>query len=326
MPHSRDRAIDPSIAAAASGDAPGRPGMSGVVLARRDAIGTLLAGSSAVALGVAGADAKSRDRRGADPQALAASLPTSDPAFNVRALGRLQGDLSGKTLYSYSQGLVFGLVPGDGPPLAEYGRLIYRTEGVSVRMSRTRPDGSIEDRSRNWLFYRDADSGEYITEFTNPYTGERLSVPTFRGGIGGSVMTVNGPQISANFTMESTVFNRPLQLGWTFVGDTAFAHRHAFTRWKEGATGFQKTEMTLDAWVCRIADVANERLTMIPSSYSWTSQTEWQSWLKMRGRPGAMLWRNDSQKVDRIDALPKAFVERSEKMMPGKLTEPLTWA
>jgi hypothetical protein len=46
----------------------------------------------------------------------------------------------------------------------------------------------------------------------------------------------------------------------------------------------------------------------------------------MRGKPGAMLWRNDSIKVDRIDLLPGRFVAQCEKMMPGKLAEPLTWA
>ncbi len=294
-------------------------------LSRRDALGALAAGGSLAALAVPQV-AEAAPRKAPDFATLAASLPTRDPAFNVRTIGRLQGDISGRVHYSYSQGTVFGLVPAEGPPLADYGRLIYRTEGVSVRMSRARADGAIEDRARNWMFYCDPDTSEYITEFRNPYTGETLPVPTFRGGIGGNVMTINGPQVSATFTMESTVFNRPLQLDYKFVGDTAWIHRHAFTRWKEGATGFQKTEMTLDAWVCRIADLANEKLTMIPSSYSWTSQTEWQSWLKMRGKPGAMLWRNDSIKADSIDLLPRRFVAQCEKMMPGKLAEPLTWA
>lgn len=253
-------------------------------------------------------------------------LPTRDPAFNVKTIGRLQGDISGRTIYSYSAGQVFGLVPGEGPPLGDYGRKLYDTEGVSVRMSRVRADGAVEDRSRNWMFYKDPASGAYLSEFRNPYTGDTVAVPTFRGGIGGGVMTVNGPQVSANFTMESTVFGKPLLLDWRFIGDQVWIYRHAFTRWKESSTGFQKTEMTLDCWACRVEDVANDALTMIPSVYSWTSQTEWQSWLKMRGKPGAMLWRNESVKLKSPDQLPREFVAMSDKMLPGKLTEPLTWA
>jgi hypothetical protein len=295
-------------------------------LTRREAVAAFGAGAATLLAAGASPRAAAEARKLPNYVSLAASLPIKDPAFNVRTLGRLQGDLSGKTLFSYSQGLVFGLIPGDGPALSDYGRLIYRTDGVAVKMSRVRADGAIEDRSRNWMFYRDAETGAYIDEFKNPYTGETVPVPTFRGGIGGNVMTVNGPQVSANFTMESTVFNKPLLLDYMFAGETAAIRRHAFTRWKESSTGFHKTEMTLDAWSCKLIDLANDKLTMIPSVYSWTSQTEWQSWLKMRGKPGAMLWRNESFKFDSVDALPRAFVERSEKMMPGKLTEPLTWA
>jgi hypothetical protein len=164
-----------------------------------------------------------------------------------------------------------------------------------------------------------------LTEFRNPYTDEVVPVPTFRGGISGSVMTESGPEVSASFTMESTIFNRPVQLDWKFFGEHAWIYRHAFTRWLERASGLHKTEMTLDCWVCRIEDIANTRLTMLPSNYSWTSQTEWQSWLKMRGRPGAMLWRTDGVKLTAVDQLPREFVDQSEKALPGKLTEPLSW-
>jgi len=254
-----------------------------------------------------------------------ARLPIDDPAFNVRILGRLQGDLSGRPVFNYVSGQVFGLVPGEGPALADYGRMLYRVEGGGVRMSRQRADGAVEERSRGWMFYQDPQTGAYLDEFENPYTGKKVTVPTFRGGISGSVMTVKGPEYSSNFPMESTVLDRPLQLNWRFIDDQVWISRHAFTRWTERSTGFHKTEMTLDCWTCRVADVVNEKLTMIPSQYSWTSQTEWQSWLKMRGMPGAMLWRNEGTIVKSIDDLPPSFVERSNIKLPGALNEPLTW-
>ncbi|MCP5472397.1 MAG: DUF1838 family protein [Steroidobacteraceae bacterium] len=287
---------------------------------RRKAIGTLGAAGSLLGLATS---VSARGRRKVNTAVVAARLPIRDPAFNVMILGKLQGDLSGKTVYSYQQGRVFGLVPGDGPALGDYGRLLYRMEGGSVRSSRLRADGAVTEKSRGWLFYRDAETNAYISEFANPYTGETVSVPTFRGGITGGVVTVNGPELIANFPMESSVFNRPMLLDWHFFGERAWIYRHAFTRWREGASGVHRTEMTLDCWVCDVADVANEGLTHIPSSYSWTSQTEWQSWLRMRGKPGAMLWRTDGFVVDSIDQLPKEFVAQCERMLPGQLASPL---
>lgn len=250
-------------------------------------------------------------------------LPTRDPLFNVKTLGRLQGDLSGKTSYAYTHGRVFGLAPGNGPSLAEYGRLLYFVEGVSVRSSTLREDGAIVERNRNWLFYKDPESGSYLSEFDNPYTGEKLPVPTFRAGITGAVIGVRGPELAANFKLESTVFDRPMLLDWQFIGDRAWIYRQAFTRWLEKSSGSHRTEMTLDCWVCNASDIANDRLTHIPNDYSWTSQTEWQSWLNMGNRPGAMLWRTDGTLLSSIDQLPQEFVEQCEQKMPGQLTTPL---
>jgi hypothetical protein len=299
-------------------------------LTRRRALAALALAAGTGTVAASAAAPARRDPRGGRRQRqlspLAATLPIADPAFNVRVMGRLQGDLSGRTIYSFVTGRVFGLVPGEGPPLSAYGRLLYRTDGVAVQMSRLRADGSVEERSRKWSFYKDPETGAYLGEFRNPYTGETLPVPPFRGGITGGVMTADGPEITASFAMESSVFGRPMLLDWRFIGEQAFIYRHAFTRWKEPSTGFHKTEMTLDAWVCRIEDVADDSLTMIPSVYSWTSQTEWQSWLRMRGHPGAMLWRQERVAFEEPAALPREFVEHSEKRLPGALAEPLSWS
>ncbi len=295
-------------------------------LTRRKALLATLSAPGALAMASAPLAAASGSRGNRRQAAAVAALPIDDPAFNATILGKLQGDVSGKVHYSYGPGLVFGLVPGEGPPLADYGRLLFRVEGVGVRRSRVLPNGNVQDRSRGWMFYRDAVTGEYLDEFSNPYTGELLKVPTFRGGISGSVMTPNGPEVSANFSMESTVFNQPVRLDWRFVGDRVLISRHAFTRWKESSSGNVKTEMTLDNWACTIDDVLDHRRrTLIPSIYAWTSQTEWQTWLKMKGRPGGLLWRTDRTLVPDIADLPPALVERSERLLPGKLTEPLTW-
>jgi len=45
----------------------------------------------------------------------------------------------------------------------------------------------------------------------------------------------------------------------------------------------------------------------------------------MSGRPGGLLWRIDSVVLDDIEQLPGVFVERLQKLLPGKLQERLTW-
>lgn len=298
-------------------------------LTRRDIMRAFAIGCSTSPLFAGGAHAaqSSDPAKTRPPTASGAtrSLPTHDPAYNLRTLGRLQGDLSGRTIFAYSDGCAFGLAPGDGPPLADYGRILYRVEACAVRISRLRADGALEERSRSWMFYRDPDSGRYLEEFRNPYTGATVPVPTFRGGVSGSITTVRGPQFRASFPMESTALGRPMLLDWRIVGDHAWVSRHAFTRWKEAATGVHKTEMTMDSWACRVADLLDDKLSAVPAAHSWMSQTEWQSWLGMRGRPGAMLWRIDGANFASVADLPPEFVERSNRLLSGALADALSW-
>jgi hypothetical protein len=255
--------------------------------------------------------------------AKAAPVDLADPRFNMMTLSKLQSDLSGKVNYGYSRGQVYGIRVGKGLQIAEYGVRIYDYEGASVKRSRVRADGSVETRSRSWLFYRDPETGAYLKSFKNPYTGQTVDVPPFRGGISGGVLTLNGPEVSANFTMESTVFNKPTKLEYMVVGKRAWITRHAFTRWvpKGGAA---RTEFTLDVWECLAKDLYNMRSTAIEATSSWTSQTEFQTWLKMpEDVQGHQIWRSDGMRVYSIDDLPPDFVKQSKAEMPGLLTDPI---
>jgi hypothetical protein len=262
-----------------------------------------------------------------ESEAESASAPTGidfhDPATNVKLFGRLDGDLSGRIVYSFSTGSVFGLVPGQGLAPDDYGKHLFDFDGCGVKISRLRADGSVEQKSRGWLLYKDPETGVYLDDFVNPYTKEKVAVPPFRAGISGSVMTKDGPQVSASFPMESTIYGKPMRLRWRFMGDFAVATRSAFTRWKERQTGSLRTEMTIDTYVMKASDLANEALTHIPNTYAWTSETQWLSMLKMGDRPGHNLWRSNGVKVFSMDGLPKEFIAATEKKQPGILTDPL---
>ena len=247
-----------------------------------------------------------------------------DPRAAMLILAKLQGDVSGRTVYGYQRGQVYGLVGGQGLPIEKYGRRIYDYEGGGVGRSRILANGDIETVSRSWLFYTDPETGEYIKQFRNPYTGETLDVPPFRGGISGGTLTPNGPKVSASFTMESTAIGRPIKLEVKTVGPHSWVSRQAFTRWTPKGSTKARTEFTLDTWTVKTTDLANAALTLIPSTSSWTSQTEWQTWLKMpEDQAGQQLWRADGTKMTAIDQLPERFVRHSRDEHGGILTDPL---
>jgi Protein of unknown function (DUF1838) len=240
-----------------------------------------------------------------------AGVDLKDPNFNLRALSRLQGGMDERVSYGFQRGHVYGIINGRGLPIDQYGKKLYGYEGGGLRKARVLADGSVQTVSRGWLFYTDAETGEYMTEFTNPYSNEKVTVPIFRAGISGGTLTKDGPKTSANFTMESTIYNRPTQLEYSFLGDRAFISRHAFTRWKPRAEPNQRTEMTIDVWDCAIRDLFNDRNTGIARTTSWTSQTEFQTWLKMPETvQGHQIWKADGARVSAIADLPARFVAR----------------
>ncbi len=284
------------------------------------AVGTALAGTARAGTASAGTAFAGTSK----PSRVSPDFPRDDPAFNVLTIGKLQGDLSGATTFVYNPGVVYGVIPGQGLAPGEFGRRLFRVEGCTRRISRRLPDGSVEERSRNWMFYRDADSDAWLTKFRNPWTGQLLDVPPWRGSPGRSRLTVNGPELQGSARFENTSVGRPLALDWRSLGETTWVGRQSSTRLRD-ASGRFRNEMSVDAWVCRTRDMADTRLTHIPSTNAWTSFAEWMPWLGMESRPGNLLWRIESTVLHTADALPAAFRERLQQLLPGKLEEPLGW-
>jgi len=253
------------------------------------------------------------------------SVPLDDPAFNVRTVGKLLGDLSGVVTYTWNPGTVYGVIPGAGLPPGEFGRALYRVEGVTQRISRLLEDGSVEERSRNWMFYVDAEHDEYLSRWRNPYTGEELEVPPWRGSPSRSVLTVRGPEVNFGTGFENTSLGKPPKLSYRTLGERTWITRHAATRLTDAA-GKHRNELSIDAWICNTADLLDERLTHIPSTYTWTSHAEWQPWTKMQGRAGHVLWRIESVVLHKQSDLPQRFLRHLEALLPGKLDEPLNWS
>lgn len=280
---------------------------------RRAALG------SAVGLAIGGGvlDAGARTHR-------KATLPIDDAGFNVVTIGKLQGDLSGRPTYTYNPGFVFGVVPNAGRAPDDFARLLYRVEGVTKRLSRLLDDGSVEETTRNWMVYCEADTGEYLRRFRNPYTQEMLDVPPLRGSPSRSRLTVRGP-VTASFPgLENTSIDKPLDVRWRLLGDSAWLTRYSASRIRT-ASGTVRNEFSIDAWVCRRSDLQRRGSTHVPSSYTWTSHAEWQPWLNMARYPGHLLWRIEPTVLFDIAALPPALVARLDEVAPGQLAAPLSW-
>ena len=249
----------------------------------------------------------------------------NDPKDQLLIFEKIQGDLSGKMTFSYSEGRVFGIRPDRPDSLDVFGKEIFRYSGCGMKIMRLLDNGNVETKSKGWLLYRDPETGEFLSEMTNPYTGELVEVPAFRAGIRGGIMTPRGPEVDASFTMESTAIGAPLNLVFTKMGNKMHITRHAFTKWFESKSQTWRTEMTLDTYDIDIKYLYDKSYTHIPSEYHWTSETSWLSLLKMAETPGHMIWTSSgSNFYNKID-LPDDFIAATEAKQPDIFGEELKW-
>lgn len=258
-----------------------------------------------------------------ESQALAYDLNDAEDQFLI--FQKLQGDLSGKKIYSYSEGRVFGIRPDRPDSLNVFGKEVFKYSGCSIKISRLLENGHVETKSKGWLLYRDPKTGAFIDEMVNPYTKQKVDVPPFRAGIRGGVNTPNGPKIDATFKMESTVFDAPVDLVFTEIGYRIHVTRHAFTKWFESKSRTWRTEMTLDTYDFDRKYLTDRSYTHIPADFHWTSETSWLSILKMAGTPGHMIWTSSGSTFYNKEELPQEFIKATEKRQSGVFVEPLTW-
>ncbi len=250
----------------------------------------------------------------------------NNPKDKLLIFEKLQGDLSGKQTFSFSEGRVFGIRPDkSAEDLNDFGREVFRYTGCGMKIKRMTEEGNVETKSRAWLLYQDPKTGAFLDRMKNPYTGEEIEVPPFRGGIRGGVMTPQGPIVDATFTMESTAIGNPLDLVFTQIGNRMHLTRHAFTKWFEKKSQTWRTEMTLDTYDFDMDYLYDRKHTHIPADSHWTSQTAWLSLLKMAGTPGHMLWTSSGGILMNKSDLPKAFIAATEEKQPDIFSTQLKW-
>lgn len=249
----------------------------------------------------------------------------NNPKDKLLIFEKIRGDISGKQTFYFSEGRVFGIRPDKPDELNEFGKEVFRFSGGSIRIKRVKDNGNVETKSKNWLLYQDPANGQFISKMKNPYTGEEVIVPPFRGGISGGTMTPEGPVVNANFKMESTAFNQPLNLVFTTMGERMHITRHAFTKWFEKKSQTWRTEMTLDTYDFDIAYLYDRKHTHIPADTHWTSQTSWLSLLKMSDAPGHMLWSTNGRCFYKKEDLPTAFIAATEEKQPDIFSTQLKW-
>jgi hypothetical protein len=270
------------------------------------------------------------DRRAMLAGLLPASLALSAALANGSALAATSGglddrtrtwlklvsDLSGRSTFAVERGDVWGFKPqADDLTTDAFAKRLYGYWGLLVRQPTTAPDGSIVLKTKGWTFYTHPETGEIVIEILNPYTGQTVQCPP-----------LSGPVFTAAYGAPGAPPTAALDLRQRRLDDHAWVEIDRISRFKPKDTTWFKLEADLVSYACRAADLDDPQRRFIPSIWSHNVVAEWQTWMKMHGTPGHILFKGDGACVPNIDAAPAPLKAAIDVHFPGTLAEVKAWS
>lgn len=250
--------------------------------------------------------------------AQAAAAPAVDVASSAGQLDafiRMRGSADGKDVFANWWVTVFMVVPGERP------RPILRLDGFNVGRFARAADGSAQLITREVAYYRDLATGEFLNEWTNPVTNEKVKVlhvtndpvnsryaAPVAGTPGRLPFMLNGPDVFLRLDIPLAYPNplQPAEFPAESSGPTYLASEHFIF--------FSKT-----------ADLANRNLASVPLTYAWTRTGPWLPWMRMGQRPGYLIYSGHGRKFASFDELPADIRDFTKANYPAYMTSPATY-
>jgi hypothetical protein len=252
--------------------------------------------------------------------------PVTAPADQVRKLNgaeavdawvRLKGDARGAVTYEWVSGTAFG-VPLDAPSVT-----LFRMESVTVRRFERIGRASFIEKNYSCRLYRDAGTGGFIDEFTNPLTGRQVKLTSRCSPAPAVRYTPENVELLSDMKFDSSALGGPMQLEAVDLGEVVVIRRNVRTQFVSPANGELRRELSVDSFTTSKRDLANKRLSMLAPAYHWESVGGWMADLGMQNRPGRMLWSVFGRSYRSVEELPADFRQALLERVPDAFNRKL---
>lgn len=237
---------------------------------------------------------------------------------------RIISDFGGGTTYRFHSGQAL-LVPAPGQLAIEF------VNFVAIKQDRTRrlPNGDFHHAYKGVTLFTDIESGDVLETFENPVTGKQNTVQPFATSGGSIVYTPNGAyplKPGADPLIEPKIGMAAPHFQWGSAGEhtwLTYPERFGFYDSEGALVG---ADNSMYRYMARLEDLQDTKVTNVPSSMSWSSETGMWPWMDMEDHPGHFIFGSLGRKYNRLDAVPARYVEASEKLYPGHLTSEMQWS
>lgn len=237
------------------------------------------------------------------------AINLTTPRDNLRALIRIQASLREEDIPWWYSGIIYGAEDGQAP------RLLFAFEGMEMYWMRHLGEEEFELIGHTVSFLKDGETGEWLREWRNPYTGEVLEVPAAvqGGGAGrGFNYSVKGirPTLFVDRMPERPPAYRILSGGG----------RIWLTKETEYPPGMAQPRLQRQTMNCSMEEFSDPAVQRLNTQFASTVFMPWRNWMNMGERPGHLIWHAAGLKLDSVESLPPAYRARLESEHPDKLT------
>ena len=225
-------------------------------------------------------------------------LDSWGPREHLHNMVRMQGSLLEEDVRWWFTGVIFG-VRGEG----ETPRPLVRFEGMEVYWFMHR-ESDFQLGGHTVTFFRDFETGEFLREFDNPYTGRRDIVkPAVQGGNLGFAYTRDGIwPVRLDGTPIGDPVKKPLRVQWHEMGPHVWLQHQ--TVYPPGMPPMHGQRQTIFAQRDALLD---PRQKSVAASFSSVVFMNWLKWMDMKDQPGHVIWHASGVKLQNIDQLPVSY-------------------
>ena len=265
------------------------------------------------------------------------ALDFSDPADNVYAFAKMWAAFDEPAIGCFHGTMFASIGSGRLEPLFGYA-------GTGIMEARQLENGHVRLRGKETGYFTDLATGEPLSHWDNPWTGETVEVYDFlndrvRGELGLTMPVFEmGTDEDEPTAMHGDAGREaPFLLPWQVYGDQVLLewdYTHHYTnpvdpvRWPKASTGPTINPSEHFTFATSLAALADRDRESAPFTAGFSRLGPWWPWMRMGGSgvEGVLFGRMFSRKTVRgLDDIPRPILEHTVRHHPEYLEAPTDW-
>ena len=205
--------------------------------------------------------------------------------------------------------------------MGERDKVLFDVEGMNVRSCSTISDPKRGKGyhlvTREILLYKDAETGNVLNTWENPWTGEEVEVMHVANDPVNSKGYVNGRDGKPG-KFAGDVIGDKWQMNFTIP--LFYPNPLASEFQKEIGGTYHATEMF--NFLGDVDDLTDMSKDTADVQIGWARMSDWLPWMNMQGRDGVIYMHTAGRKLESWDDMPKAFKDDIKKHYPEYVAPP----